>query len=92
MKVDVPDVTARTEVATSGLPAAAPTGLLPSARGPSVNTAKSFAVGGTGMQEGRSAYTAADNPGVGWMTHELTSATNLRVTRALTSTFLKHRD
>ena len=38
------------------------------------------------MQEGRSAYTTADNPGVGWMTHELTSATNLRITRALTGT------
>src|SRR5215207_1697319 len=40
MSVDAPDVTARTEVATSGLPAAAPTGLLPCAKGLSVNTAR----------------------------------------------------
>ena len=49
----------------------------------SVNTAKSFAVGGASMQEGRANYSGNDNPGVGWMTHELTSATNLRITRAL---------
>jgi hypothetical protein len=38
--VDAPEVTVRTEVATSGLPAAAPTGLEPCARGLSVNTAR----------------------------------------------------
>ena len=48
----------------------------------SVNTAKSFAVGGASMQEGRADY-SGDSPGVGWMTHELMSATNLRITRAL---------
>ena len=48
----------------------------------SVNTAKSFAVGGASMQEGRANYTSSDNPGVGWMTHELTTSTNLRITRA----------
>ena len=41
----------------------------------SAATASSFAVGGSLLQEGRSAYTADDNPGVGWMTHELTSPT-----------------
>src|SRR5687767_2609557 len=40
MSVAAPDVTARTEVATSGLPAAAPTGLEPCARGLSVSTAR----------------------------------------------------
>jgi hypothetical protein len=40
MSVDAPEVTARTEVATGGLPAAAPTGLEPSAVRLSVNTAR----------------------------------------------------
>ena len=49
-----------------------------------VDTSMSFAVGGSLLKEGKSAYSTNDNPGVSWMTHELTSATNLRITRALT--------
>lgn len=50
----------------------------------SVNTAMSFAVGGAWLKKGRTSYASDDNPGVVWMAHELTSSTNLRITRALT--------
>ncbi|HAV61913.1 MAG TPA: hypothetical protein DCY13_06070, partial [Verrucomicrobiales bacterium] len=50
----------------------------------SVNTDKSFAIGGKYGRGGRSTYSGDDNPGVGWMTLELTSSTNLRITRSLT--------
>ena len=46
-----------------------------------VDPARSIAVGGYAQTGGRSAYTANDNPGVGWFTTRLTSATNLRVQR-----------
>ena len=44
-----------------------------------VDPERSVAVGGRLQTEGRSAYTADDDPGAGWFTTDLTSPTNLRV-------------
>ena len=49
-----------------------------------VDTARSFAVAGHYMRGGKSPYSANDNAGVGWVTLELTTATNLKIDRALT--------
>ena len=49
-----------------------------------VDTGEAIGAGGHSMRAGRSAYSADDNPGVGWFTFDLTSATNLRITRGLT--------
>ena len=51
----------------------------------SVATSSSIATaGGSYMRGGRSPYSTDDNPGVGWFTLDLTSATNLRITRGAT--------
>ena len=50
----------------------------------SVNLSRALAVGGYAERGGKSPYGVTDNPGVGWFTLELTSATNLRATRGLT--------
>ena len=50
----------------------------------SVDTSKTIAAGGTMMRGGRSGYSGDDNPGVGWATYDLTSSTNLQITRATT--------
>ncbi len=50
----------------------------------SVDTNLAIAAGGYCMRGGKSPYNSNDNPGVGWFTFDLTSATNLRITRGLT--------
>ena len=50
----------------------------------SVAISKSIAAGGFYGRGGKSPYSADDNPGVGWFTLDLTSSTNLRITRATT--------
>ena len=50
----------------------------------SVDTGRSLAAGGYMGRGGKSNYTLDDNPGVGWFTLDLTSGTNLRITRGLT--------
>ncbi len=47
----------------------------------SVDPSRSIGVGGYDLFGGRSAYTSNDNPGVGWFTTRLTTATNLQVRR-----------
>lgn len=49
-----------------------------------VDPARSVATGGYLGYGGSSSYTANDNPGVGWFTTRLTSATNMRATRGVT--------
>ena len=49
-----------------------------------VTTAKSIADGGYFGRGGKSPYSSDDNPGVGWFTLDLTSSTNLQITRAIT--------
>jgi hypothetical protein len=51
----------------------------------SVNPGSSIAVGGYLGRGGRSNYALDDDPGVSWFTLELTSATNLRITRGTTA-------
>lgn len=50
----------------------------------SVSTTKSLAAGGYFMRGGKTPYTATGNPGVVYFTLELTSSTNLQITRAIT--------
>src|SRR5512139_2783557 len=50
-----------------------------------VDPARSFAAGGYYQRGGRSSYAGNDNPGVGWMTLDLTSSTNLQITRGVTT-------
>ena len=50
-----------------------------------VDPARSLAAGGYFMRGGRSSYAGNDNPGVGWMTLDLTSSTNLQITRGVTN-------
>jgi chitodextrinase len=49
-----------------------------------VDPTRSLAAGGYFMRGGRSSYAGNDNPGVGWMTLDLTSSTNLQITRGVT--------
>jgi hypothetical protein len=51
-----------------------------------VEPARSLAVGGYFMRGGRSSYASNDNPGVGWMTLDLTSSTNLQIKLGVKST------
>ena len=50
----------------------------------SVETTWTIAAGGYFARGGKSPYSADDQPAVGWFTQELTSATNLRITRGIT--------
>jgi hypothetical protein len=50
----------------------------------SVDLNSSIAAGGYFMRSGKSPYSADDDPGVGWFNLDLTSATNLRITRGTT--------
>ncbi len=49
-----------------------------------VDPARSLAAGGYCMRGGRSSYAGDDNPGVGWMTLDLTSGSNLQIKRNAT--------
>jgi hypothetical protein len=48
-----------------------------------VDTARAIASGGFFGRGGQSSYASADNPGVGWFALDLTSSTNLQITRGL---------
>ncbi len=49
-----------------------------------VDLTRTFAIGGLYGRGGKSPYSTADDPGVGWMTANLTTTTNLQLTRGLT--------
>ena len=48
---------------------------------PPVDTSRSICAGGYHMRGGKSPYSTDDVPGVGWVTLELTTSSNLRLTR-----------
>ncbi len=50
-----------------------------------VTTTRAIGVGGSHMRGGISPYNGDDNPGVAWFTVDLTTATNLQMTRATTA-------
>jgi hypothetical protein len=52
----------------------------------SVDTTRSIDAGGYFCRGGSSSYSTNDNLGVGWFTLDLTSGTNLQITRGLTGT------